>query len=483
MPVDTCHPDYRNRVDQWRRCRDAVEGEDAVHDAQVAYLPKLTAQSTDEYAAYVRRAGWYGATGRTLDGMLGMVFRKAPVLEAPTALEKLTKDITLTGVTLDGLAREVLREVEQVGRVGLLVEYPTVGQQPASLAEMEARNLRPYVSVYRAEHIVNWKIARVNNSMQPVQVVLKETYEIQVDDFEVECKVQYRVLSLDKDSVYVQRVYREANGSTVAAPLWQEMTDMAVVPQMDGMPLQAIPFYPFGPEELSMRVQSPPLLDLVDVNFSHYRTTADLEHGAHFTGLPTPVLSGFTNTFDPAGNAVPIRIGSSQAIVSADPAARATYMEFSGTGLGALEKLLDRKEAQMAALGARMLAPEKAGVEASATLGMRHNGEDSVLGGTVKLVAYGMTEMLRFMATWARIGGEVSYTMNTEYVPAGLSAQDVTALVTAWQTGAISQQVLFQNLQRGEIIDADLSIEDMQQQIGDTPPPAPEPIAPPVNNE
>lgn len=462
MPVDTKAQAVQDRTPQWERCRAAVAGQDAVRKLGQTYLPALTEQTPEEYRSYLIRTPWYGATGRTLEGAVGMVFAKNPVLEAPATLAEYAADITMSGITLDGLARQILTDVETVGRFGCLVEYPLVREQPASRAAAEAANLRPYVSTYTAEQIINWRLARVNNAMQPVLIVLCEEYEPEgaLDDFARECKTQYRVLRLDANG-YRQEIWRE--GVIFGAP---------IVPLMAGKPLQAIPFYPFGPEELSMRVQSPPMLDLVDLNFSHFRTSADLEHGAHFTGLPTPVLAGFDNTRDPAGNIVPIRIGSSQAIVGPQ-GAQATYLEFSGTGLGALEKLLDRKEAQMAALGARMLAPEKSGIEASDTLAMRHNGENSVLGGVVRLVSYGITEMLRFMSQWAGLGGEVKYTMNTDFMPRGLTAQDVTALVSAWQQGAISQQVLFGNLQRGEIIDADDDLETMQAQIGDAAPVAP----------
>lgn len=454
MPVNTQADAYKDRAPQWARCRAAIAGQDAVHAGKEAYLPRLGEQTDPEYSAYKCRAPWYGATGRTMEGMVGMVFRTDPVLEAPEALKKFTLDITLSGITLDGMAREALSEVLGLGRYGLLVEYPQVAQQPASLAAASEQNLRPYVTVYKTEHIVNWKLQRVNNAMQPVMVVLQESYEIPVDEFESQCATQYRVLLL-VEGKYLQRVYRENEKKE-----WIQFGE-DIVPTKNGKPLDALPFYPFGPESLSMDVQQSPILDLVDLNLSHYRTAADLEHGAHFTGLPTPFIAGIQ--LEPNEK---IKIGSSQAIVSPDPQAKASFMEFTGQGLGSLERLMDRKEKQMAALGARMLAPEKAGVEASDTLSQRHNGEDSVLAGIAKLVAYGIEEMLAFMADWAGIAGEVKYELNTDYLPKGMTAQELTAVIAGWQQGAYSFQTLFENLQRAEIIAADSTPEDEQARIG-----------------
>jgi hypothetical protein len=454
MPANTQAKQYEERAPQWARCRAAIAGQDAVHAGKAAFLPRLGEQTDAEYDAYRMRAPWYGATGRTLDGMVGMVFRSDPTLEAPEALKAFALDITLSGVALDGLAREALSEVLGPGRYGLLVEYPQVVQQPASLAAASDLNLRPYVTAYKTEHIVNWKLQRVNNAMQPVMVVLQESFEVEVDEFEAECKTQYRELRL-VNGAYVQRIWRENEKKE-----WVQFGP-DIIPTKNGKPLTAIPFFPFGPEALTLEVQQSPILDLVDINLSHYRTAADLEHGAHYTGLPTPFIAGVQ-----LGENEKIKIGSSQAIVSPDPQASASYMEFTGQGLGSLERLMDRKEKQMAALGARMLAPEKAGVEAANTLSMRHNGEDSVLAGIAKLVAYGLTEMLAFMAEWAGITGTVEYKLNTDYLPKGMSAQDLTALMSAWQQGGLSYQSLFENLQRSEIIAADLTPEEEQARIG-----------------
>jgi hypothetical protein len=45
----------------------------------------------------------------------------------------------------------------------------------------------------------------------------------------------------------------------------------------------------------------------------------------------------------------------------------------------------------MAAIGARMLAPEKNGVEAAETLFMRHSGENSILSAIAIAVGNGLT--------------------------------------------------------------------------------------------
>jgi hypothetical protein len=456
MPVDTQHSEYIGAAPKWKRCRDAVCGQSAVHAAGEAYLPKLKDQEQKDYDAYKLRASYFNATGRTKEGLVGMVFRKDPVIDVPAAMEELVADIDLQGTTLAGLAQHALGEVVEVGRIGILVEYPVVTDQPRSAADASSLNLRPYASVYRAESIINWRSARVNNAMQLVMVALMESYAVSDDGFESKSEPQIRVLSLE-DGRYIQRLYRKANEQWV-----QEGGD--ITPMINSQPIREIPFFILGPNANTPDVQDPPILDLADLNLAHYRVTADYEHGCHFTGLPTPVVSGYQP--DAEANES-FYIGSTKAWVFPNPEASATFLEFTGQGLSAIEKNLDRKEAQMAAIGARMLAPEKAGIESEGTLAMRHNGEDSVLGSMANMVSAGMTKMLQFMAKWAGVNAVCSIILNTDYMPKGMTAQELSELVKAYQAGTISFDTFFKNLQRGEIIAADRTVEDEREAIAD----------------
>ena len=55
-----------------------LSGEDAVKAAGEKYLPRLDSQSEEEYADYKARASFFGATARTLEEYLDLIFRRAP---------------------------------------------------------------------------------------------------------------------------------------------------------------------------------------------------------------------------------------------------------------------------------------------------------------------------------------------------------------------------------------------------------------------
>lgn len=454
MSIDTKHPDRTD--ERWKKCRDCAQGQDAVHKAGQEYLPILSGQDAKQYHAYKARTPFFNATARTIDGLVGMVYRKAPVSDVPAAMDEMVADIDLQGRSLSLKSKEVLRQVIEVGRVGLLVEYPQALAGPPTLAQAAALNYRPYVVEYKAEQILNWREMRVNNKLQPVFVSLYETEEVW-EGYEQKMVEQIRILELI-EGAYMQSLYRKLDNSKDWTLVDQFM------PTRNGAPLDYIPFICFNPNQLGLTVEKPPLLDLVEINLSHYRTSADYENAAHFCGVPTPFLAGIQ-----LGEGESVKLGFG-AIVAADPNAKAEFLEFTGSGLEPLAKIKIEKEAQMAALGSRMLAAEKKQAEAQDTVRLRHAGEGAVLAATAATVSEGFQKILEIMRDWQGIAGDVSFQLNTDFVDAGMTAQELTALVDSWMKGAISYDSLHWNLKQGEMLPESSTAEDEQARISTAAP-------------
>jgi hypothetical protein len=456
MAVDTKHKEYLESYEIWERCEHASEGQDEIHEYGIKYLPRLSGQTDQEYHAYKQRALYYNATARTIDGLTGMLFLKPEVVTAPAAMDSIIADVTMGGLSLHQFAEMIAEEVITIGRAAVLVDYPPI-INAVTLAQAQAQGARPYATMYDAESIINWKTGRINNVEQLTLVVLEEENEVAVDEFESKCEPQWRVLDLI-DGVYRQRVFRkDKRGEFVLID--------EVYPQINGRPLNKIPFEFFGVRDNTPCVDKPPLLDLVDVNLSHYRTTADYEHGLHFTGLPTPVVTGYYSDDKSAS----LRIGSGTAWLLPDPQSKAFYLEFTGQGLGELREALRSKEAMMATLGARILAPEKRAAESAQTANIHRSSENSVLASIAQSISIGLTHVMEYLRDWSGVTGDVKVELNRDFIPNSMTAQDLDVLVKSWQAGAISANVLFENLVSADIISQDTSFDDEQERIAMNP--------------
>lgn len=452
---------YLYMLPKWKRCRDVSEGQDAVHAAGEAYLPRLQSQNDTEYEAYKTRAGFFNATWRTVAGLQGMIFRKTPRVEVPAKVEPMLDAVTECGKTFHVFALELTKECLITGRAGILVDFPRVETEGLTVADAAQQNLQPVLAMYQAEAIVDWQERRINNRRTLAKVVLLEDSLDEGEGGEVDEQQVYRVLDLF-EGAYRVRLFDKAeyeNSRATAKVIGEE-----IFPKMNGATLQFIPFYFASTSSSSASPEDPPLIDLVDTNLSHYRSLADYEHGCHFTGLPTGYVTGHT-----ASDTDSIFLGSQTMLVFPDPETKVGFLEFTGAGLKTLENNLDRKEQQMAVLGARMLEVQKKGVESVDTAMVHRSGESSLLASISQTLSEVLEKALSVFSTWAGADGtEVEVDLNRDFFPMPIDAQRLTALVASWQQGAISKETLFQNLQQAEIVSNTSTFEDEETKIANS---------------
>lgn len=424
---------------QWQECRDAVAGSDAVQARGVKYLPMLGGQTDAEYAAYKLRADFFNATQRTVEAMKGSLFRRPIRATIPETMSAIVEAMTPDAHELKDLIEEVVEEVLTVNAVGLLVDYPEATDSVLTVAQAQALGRRPYVSIFKAETVLGVEYGLVLGARKPVRIRLQES------------DTAIRELSLI-EGVYTVILHKLIEGDWIAGE--------PRIPLMNGRPLSYIPFVLVSDRPVARDFQRPILLDLVKINLSHYRTTADLEHGAHFTALPTTVITGAAQE-----NANEIRIGSSTVIAISDPEAKVYYHALNGDGLGVLERRLALKEQQMAVLGARVLMADKSAAEAAETHHIKRAGENSILASLANTISRQVAQVLIWLRDWANLTGDISIAINTDFNPTRLSANDLKELREMLQSGAISPETFFENLQAGEIIRPDITFEDEQERI------------------
>ena len=448
--VRTTHPDYDRLFPKWKRCSDVVDGQDAMRGAGEAYLPKLRDEEPNDYSARLKRSDFFNATWRTIAGLSGMAFRKPPVFDLPAGIEPFLPDINLAGRSLDDMAKGMVEDALEYGVFGLLVDHPAAPENVSGItvAAKEALGLRPSIQYYPIRSVINWRYTRVGSKTVLAMVVLKESAQVREDEFSHKSEDRYRVLDLDGAGYYRQRLFRIDDKGK------DEQVGGDIYPLMNGKPMAAIPFRIVG------EIDEPPLIDLVDANVAHYQINSDYRHGLHFTALPTLFVAGVQ-----LENNQSFHIGSTAAVVAPDPQAKAQFIEFTGQGMGAIEKALLGLEQRMAILGARMVADETRQAETLGATQIKRSGENSVLADIVIGVSDAIEWALGIFAEWAGQKGKVSYQINREFAPAMMDAQTLTALVGAVQAGKISDREFFDLMQRGDVIDAAKDFKEHQAEV------------------
>jgi Domain of unknown function (DUF4055) len=446
MAVDSVSKDYDLMRSRWKMARDCSAGSHEVKAAGTTYLPALAGhdprKKDDPYWDYVRRGLYYNATGRTVDGLVGMVFRKPPVVEVPAAAEKLTEDVDLMGRRLEEFAKALLRELLITGRAGVLVDHTV---PPAER--------RPYMRMYFAEDILDIVEEVIGGAVVPTMIRVREVFEEPSDTEEFATKeiIQIRVMEL-VNGVYQQRVFRRLDDASFPAEADEEIT-----PTVDGETLDFIPFWVFSVEEGGRPsvIYPPPLIDLCEVNLCHYRQEADYRNALHMAGVPTLFVSGTRN------DSGEVKVGSAEVQFLEEADAKAYFVSYGAEGAAAIRQSLDDLQQMMAFLGARMLQPEKRAAEAAETAQIHRQGEISVLGSIANSINSRLTLALQFMLDWALISGdEAKLELNDDFAPTQAPPALLAEMMKAWQSGAISHDSLWAFMQAGELVDPRRTAEE-----------------------
>lgn len=474
MSVDSTHCEYDRLYPLWERVRDFVEGEKCVKKSAVRYVPKLDAQLDPEYEAYVKRGKFLNATGRTLEGMVGLVFSKDPEFNLPAEIEAIESDADMAGNSLYAYCRTLLREVMTVGRGGSLVDWSDEDQ-------------RASIVYYTAERILNWQWQRINGKSLLSLVVLSETETIPNQSanaegstakenlFEAQTVNWLRVLRLVADvsgpRYIIERWRENEKADKKEASEWT--LEEVLIPTRIAKPLNEIPFVFHGTDRDQKIITRPPLDDVASLNESHFRLSCDLYHGLHFTALPTPWAVGFDSKAE-------LKIGSSVAWVTDNEAAKTGYLEFTGTGLGAIRQELQDTESSMAVMGARLLETQKRAAETAEAMAIRQSGDSAVLTGITGALSDSLTKALRWAQWWTvpkierpeDIDEEdLSVEINTDFAMQKLGGAELTALVSSWIQKGISFKTLFFNLKQGQVIPSDRTEEEEASLIATEGPP------------
>ena len=410
----------------------------------------------------------YNATARTLEGYLGAIFRKEAEVSLPPKLQYLLKDTDGAGNNLTQFGKRVCKDTIGLGRHGILVDYPTA-DNIITLAEERAANLQAHLISYSPESIVNWGTLRKGSKTILSSVLLEElVQEASGHAFNHEVVTKWRLLELDDDGLYVQRIMEEQETLDLKTNKKKiEVVEVkTITPTLpNGKRLDYIPFIFIGSETFTPTPDNPPLYDLAQLNIAHYRNSADWEQSVFIVGQPTPWISGLDDRFIDE-NRGQLVIGSNAAWLLPDGAV-AGMLE-SNVDKSMIQKAMELKETEMIGLGARIIQDNTSrGSESTESVQVRRSGEASQLSCIADNVSQALVKCFEWAAAWMDAKGEIKYQLNKDFFAQRLGHQEISSLVSAWQSGAIPQVVLFDNLRKGEVISELLDNAKVKQLLED----------------
>lgn len=444
MGVDSTHPSYDAFVPDWEQLEDCYEGERTVKLAGTKYLPATSGMVLDKmtsptdkgflaYDAYRKRAVFPELVKSAVEGMIGVMHQKEPVIELPAALEPLRDLATLRKESLTMLLRRINELQLRKGRLGLMLDV-IPGTGPTL----------PYIAIYDAVDIINWgETARPDGtSLDKLNLVaLDESGPQRMSDgFGWEEKRRYRVLVLGNPTEAAP--VDPANPTAPPPPLnvpfrvavfedgHLEYDDAkAIAPSIQGRTLNEIPFVFANSKDIVPEPDEAPLIGLSNIALTIYRGEADFRQALFMQGQDTLVVQGGTD-----GESY--RTGANSCItppVGGD----AKFIGVQSQGLPSMAAALEADYARGAAKAGELINETSRDAESGDALRTRVAARTATLKQIALAGATALQEILRMAARW--IGAnedEVVVTPNLDFVDEQMEGTDLVALMNAKGLGA-----------------------------------------------
>lgn len=456
FPVMTTYPEYSVLAKRWSVCREVISGEDTVKEKGEKYLPMATHKSKEvqkaRYEAYKMRTPFIPFTYMAYQVQHAMVFRRTPTLICSEDFKNsgLLTNVDGKGNSLYQFCSNAFDDLLKTGFGGMLLDMPKAGQG-LSVYDAEKMGIRPYLTYYPAEAVIN-KIFDNSTGINRLRlVVLREKVNVYRDEFTLLNRERYRVLAINDEGYYEQRIWTPVYNDK------DEITDMTVevVPVfIKGQQINYIPFV-LLPTDIA---EKPPLYDLAMMNIHHYQVMADYYNGLHKVTMPTGWITGYTSRDDEEDDE--IILGDDVFITEENSDAKFGVLSYAGEGMEHTKDGIDKIENLIAGIFMKSIAPDKKTSETAESAYVHRSGENARLATFARNVSEKLSRLVQWYEEWNNYEGAVEIHLNYDYETMSLDPNIINSIANISGQGKFPLYCVFYILKQQELIDPDMNYDD-----------------------
>jgi hypothetical protein len=445
---------YDKMWPRWALINAVLGGTETMREAGEDYLPMHSDESMNVYLERLSTNVFFNLTELTLESWVGRPFSD-PVKkndDMPDDIKEDMENVDLQGNNLDVFCREWFREGIAKAFSHVLIEFPQLQDRinpatgeviPRTLADDQAENNRPYWIHIKPENVLSMQTSIIDGVEKTIHVRILEEV-VQMNGFAEISIPQIRVLEPGFTTLYQQR---KVNGKIVWIPVDQFLTG-----------LDEVPFVTFYTNRDGVGLGKPPLMDLAELNVTHWQSNSDQRMVLTVARFPMLALSGGNE------DETKLTIGPRKWLFTPDPQGRYYFVEHSGKAIEAGSKDLMMLVEMMGNYGAAFLKKRPGRETATARALDSAEGISPLQDITVRFMD-AVNLALSFHAAWkgnTEGGGTVK--LSTDFGPESSNQSDFNVLKFTRRLGDISRDAYLKELKRrGTMSDEYDPEEDMDQ--------------------
>ena len=422
----------------WEPIRACLEGTAYLRANAARYLPQQPMELDDSWRGRVSRSVFSPYFGRVVRTAVGLILRKPIHLDGDDFwTDEFALDVDRQGTGLDEFIRNQLFQSVAYGHSSWLVDFPE-GKGIKTLLDQQQAQLRPYFVPIDPAAVIGWRQDARVAAGKLQQVRIREVASVPKGKFGSEFKQRVRVMEPDHWEVWE----RQDDGPVT----WIKIEEGPIA-------LGEVPMVTTYAGKVATLYSKPPMVEVAQLNLTHYQRHADLIQALHVAAQPILVLKGWDDQTDPVGLSV-------NNALSMAPESDAFYVEPASSAFDAQRAELEALIEEMKTLGLAVLTSQKNAAESGLSKSLDRLDSNSMLSVISKDLEQTLQQAMDMAGHYMGIEPP-TVTIDRDYSVETLDGNGITAINTIFQSGLIDQQTALELLKRGEILPDEVDVEEV----------------------
>lgn len=430
-------------------------GTQAMRAAGKTFLPQEPKEDDRDYLVRLNRSTLDNYYKQAVRKAVAKVFSKDIIVDkAPLRMIPLLEDIDSQQRNLTQFCKDVFEDAMNHGVSYILVDLPQLPMDVPfkNKAEELASGLRPYWVKITSSSVLTARSAMMGGSERLSVFRFQETITELADDHICE-------ETITQIREYHQFPDANGNAGPVEFVVYRQDQNGWYIHESGIVSASAIPIAPVYTNRTAFYLGKPPMMELAELNVSHWAQSSDLSNIIHIVTVPFLLAKGLAQ-MDANGQVQALEIKVNGALQTPNPDASVEWIEHTGNAVSSAQENLDRLVKRMEYLGTQLTT--QASTNTTATQSAISAAEAN---SDLKSMALGLQDGINAALYFtAEILGEQSYgdaAVNTSFSVDFVDVDTFSQVLELFNAGLITRDDMLSEAKRRNIIDASAKLQDV----------------------
>lgn len=437
MAVSYKDKDLQDNEEYLLKVKDVFNGTKSVKDGGVRYLSKWIYEEDENYTDRLDKSVFINFFRDAVQNTNSLLWSKGMDLTFNDKAKYFFDDVDGNGSKIDEFFMTATKKAIRDGLV-----YIWVDNERIDGSITRGSKVKPFLKIIERKDVISKKFDVVNGTRVLTQIVIIQSIEEEVDEYEVREVEVYVVLRQDGGKII------KADGTLVDE--WTSNLDY-------------IPVVPLYSDQTGYLQADIPFLDLAFVNIKHYNVMSEYDNILHMSAVPVQQIftqgqAGIMADVMLEDGTVEQRetsiVGSNNALVFTDKNTEGfEFVEVSGNGISLIADRISKLEESMLRMSLTMLSADAENIKTATEAKLKDRNSSLFLVEIAKSLENCIEEVLMIAEDYTGENFSFELVIGKDFSDLKIDAQTIKQIIDLKKAGFISLESLWDALIKGEILE------------------------------